>query len=144
LRQLADDPFGDSGKLVAWADPLCSGSDEQVVASTTDAFGENGRLVSAPHEEVENAVAASADKSLEQATGQVPVAVAAAVASPAASPTSQQTATPSKSPFETGLERPNGIAPIAEALLKTLAGKARTGRLDELKALELLQQAVLL
>jgi len=40
-----------------------------------------------------------------------------------------------------GLE---GIAPIAEALLKTLAGKARTGRLDELKALELLQRAVLL
>ncbi|WP_158937351.1 hypothetical protein [Burkholderia sp. S171] len=37
-----------------------------------------------------------------------------------------------------------GIAPIAEALLKTLAGKARTGRLDELKALELLRQAVLL
>jgi hypothetical protein len=38
----------------------------------------------------------------------------------------------------------NGIAPIAEALLKTLAGKARTGRLDELKALELLRQAILL
>jgi hypothetical protein len=37
-----------------------------------------------------------------------------------------------------------GIAPIAEALIKTLAGKARTGRLDEMKALELLQQAVLL
>jgi hypothetical protein len=37
-----------------------------------------------------------------------------------------------------------GIAPIAEALIKTLAGKARTGRLDELKALELLRQAVLL
>jgi hypothetical protein len=35
-----------------------------------------------------------------------------------------------------------GIAPIAEALLKTLAGKARTGRLDEMKALELLQQIV--
>ncbi|MBN3787836.1 hypothetical protein G3N94_13140 [Burkholderia sp. Ac-20353] len=38
----------------------------------------------------------------------------------------------------------NGIEPIAEALIKTLAGKARTGRLDELKALDLLQQAVLL
>ena len=37
-----------------------------------------------------------------------------------------------------------GIEPIAEALIKTLAGKARTGRLDEMKALELLQQAVLL
>jgi hypothetical protein len=44
----------------------------------------------------------------------------------------------------TSLDNLYGIAPIAEALLKTLAGKARTGRLDELKALELLQQAVLL
>jgi hypothetical protein len=44
----------------------------------------------------------------------------------------------------TSLEDLQGIAPIAEALIKTLAGKARTGRLDELKALELLQQAVLL
>jgi hypothetical protein len=42
------------------------------------------------------------------------------------------------------LDNLHGIGPIAEALLKTLAGKARTGRLDELKALELLQQAVLL
>ena len=44
----------------------------------------------------------------------------------------------------TSLENLEGIDPIAEALIKTLAGKARTGRLDELKALELLQQAVLL
>ncbi|MDN7184276.1 hypothetical protein M0D69_40940 [Caballeronia sp. SEWSISQ10-4 2] len=35
-----------------------------------------------------------------------------------------------------------GIEPIAEALIKTLAGKARTGRLDEMKALELLRQIV--
>jgi hypothetical protein len=45
-------------------------------------------------------------------------------------------------PSVTSLDHLDGIAPIAEALLKTLAGKARTGRLDELKALELLQQAV--
>jgi hypothetical protein len=44
----------------------------------------------------------------------------------------------------TSLVNLQGIQPIAEALLKTLAGKARTGRLDETKALELLQQAVLL
>ncbi len=44
----------------------------------------------------------------------------------------------------TNLDDLLGIAPIAEALIKTLAGKARTGRLDELKALELLRQAVLL
>ncbi|MGT2477603.1 hypothetical protein [Paraburkholderia terrae] len=44
----------------------------------------------------------------------------------------------------TTLDTLHGLAPIAEALIKTLAGKARTGRLDELKALELLQQAILL
>ncbi|WP_370469755.1 hypothetical protein [Caballeronia sp. SBC2] len=44
----------------------------------------------------------------------------------------------------TSLDTLRGIAPIAEALLKTLAGKARTGRLDEIKALQLLQQAILL
>jgi hypothetical protein len=44
----------------------------------------------------------------------------------------------------TSLDYLHGIEPIAEALIKTLAGKARTGRLDEIKALELLQQAVLL
>lgn len=53
-------------------------------------------------------------------------------------------ATPHAITSTTSLENLDGIQPIAEALIKTLAGKARTGRLDELKALELLQQAVLL
>ena len=44
----------------------------------------------------------------------------------------------------TDLDTLQGIAPIAEALLKTLAGKARIGRLDEGTALRLLQQIVLL
>jgi len=44
----------------------------------------------------------------------------------------------------TDLDTLRGIAPIAEALLKTLAGKARIGRLDEATALSLLQQFVLL
>ncbi len=44
----------------------------------------------------------------------------------------------------TSLDTLRGIAPIAEALLKTLAGKARTGHLDETRALQLLQQIVLL
>jgi hypothetical protein len=48
------------------------------------------------------------------------------------------------STMATNLNTLRGISPIAEALLKTLAGKARTGRLDEIKALQLLQQAVLL
>jgi hypothetical protein len=42
----------------------------------------------------------------------------------------------------TSLDDLLGIAPIAEALIKTLAGKARAGHLDEMKALELLQQIV--
>jgi hypothetical protein len=42
----------------------------------------------------------------------------------------------------TSLDDLLGIAPIAEALIKTLAGKARTGHLDEMKALELLRQIV--
>jgi hypothetical protein len=48
------------------------------------------------------------------------------------------------STMATDLDTLRGISPIAEALLKTLAGKARTGRLDEIKALHLLQQAILL
>jgi len=42
----------------------------------------------------------------------------------------------------TSLDDLLGIEPIAEALIKTLAGKARTGRLDEMTALELLRQIV--
>jgi hypothetical protein len=42
----------------------------------------------------------------------------------------------------TDLDTLRGIAPIAEALLKTLAEKARIGRLDEGTALKLLQQIV--
>jgi hypothetical protein len=42
----------------------------------------------------------------------------------------------------TSLDDLIGITPIAEALIKTLAGKARTGRLDEIRALELLHQIV--
>jgi hypothetical protein len=38
----------------------------------------------------------------------------------------------------------HGIPPIAEALLKTIAAKARAGLLNEHKALELLQQMILL
>jgi hypothetical protein len=56
----------------------------------------------------------------------------------------QATAEPRSRTSATSLDDLQGIEPIAEALIKTLAGKARTGRLDELKALELLQQAVLL
>ncbi|MGF6574876.1 hypothetical protein ABH945_007004 [Paraburkholderia sp. GAS333] len=53
-------------------------------------------------------------------------------------------AEPRRSAAVTSLDDLIGIAPIAEALIKTLAGKARTGRLDEVKALALLQQIVAL
>src|ERR1700710_2220975 len=56
----------------------------------------------------------------------------------------QVAAEPHSRTSATSLDDLQGIEPIAEGLIKTLAGKARTGRLDELKALELLQQAVLL
>jgi len=59
-------------------------------------------------------------------------------------PSTQVVTEPQGQTSATSLSDLHGIGPIAEALIKTLAGKARTGRLDELKALELLQQAVLL
>ena len=54
----------------------------------------------------------------------------------------QVIAEPRRLTSATSLDDLQGIEPIAEALIKTLAGKARTGRLDEMKALELLQQIV--
>jgi hypothetical protein len=72
--------------------------------------------------------------------------VAALLAPPESSSVSARPQNPTPPPFAsvTSLDNLHGIAPVAEALIKTLAGKARTGRLDELKALELLQQAILL
>jgi hypothetical protein len=89
-----------------------------------------------------------ASRSPEESDREAPVATFVIAESmseslPAAVPPHQN---PAPVPFTsvTSLDNLHGIAPIAEALIKTLAGKARTGRLDELKALELLQQAVLL
>jgi hypothetical protein len=62
----------------------------------------------------------------------------------APAPVTQVITEPRRLTSATSLDDLLGIEPIAEALIKTLAGKARTGRLDEMKALELLQQAVLL
>ncbi len=86
----------------------------------------------------------------DHASHSLDAGVVAAAATPAVSEAPPATALPQQmhpplavTPV-TSLDNLHGIGPIAEALLKTLAGKARTGRLDELKALELLQQAVLL
>ena len=61
---------------------------------------------------------------------------------PAETTFTEVVAAPRRSAPVTSLDDLIGIAPIAEALIKTLAGKARTGRLDEMKALELLRQIV--
>jgi hypothetical protein len=61
---------------------------------------------------------------------------------PAAASITEVIAEPRRSAPVTSLGDLIGIEPIAEALIKTLAGKARTGRLDEMKALELLRQIV--
>ncbi|WP_408123370.1 hypothetical protein [Caballeronia grimmiae] len=81
---------------------------------------------------------------MERIESQPPAPIAAPMESVPASSVSSPSDTPPSAALGTNLDGLDGIAPIAEALLKTLAGKARTGRLDELKALELSQQAVLL
>ncbi|GJH05674.1 hypothetical protein [Paraburkholderia terrae] len=81
---------------------------------------------------------------LEESHGEAPTAKPATLESLSASAILQRNPVPRPFSSVTSLDNLHGIEPIAEALIKTLAGKARTGRLDELKALELLQQAVLL
>lgn len=83
----------------------------------------------------------------ELASGAVPgdnASTPAVIKEVPSAPVLQLHTTPHPVASTTSLENLDGIQPIAEALIKTLAGKARTGRLDELKALDLLRQAVLL
>jgi hypothetical protein len=82
--------------------------------------------------------------SLDESEQHVPPAAPTTVEPLPASALPQRKTVLVPSPSVTSLDNLHGIEPIAEALIKTLAGKARTGRLDELKAMELLQQAVLL
>ena len=109
-----------------------------------DAAGDGDHVASPHHENVSSAVATRLDGPVEGIEINTPAAVPAPVASQPAVAMSPPTDTAPSSTLGTTLDGLDGIAPIAEALLKTLAGKARTGRLDELKALELLRQAVLL
>lgn len=109
-----------------------------------DAAGHGDSIGSPQHENVSGAVATRADSPLERIESHAPAPISAPGESLPPLSTSQSTATPPSAALGTNLDGLDGIPPIAEALLKTLAGKARTGRLDELKALELLQQAVLL
>jgi len=72
----------------------------------------------------------------------IDVSLSAARRQLAPAPVTEVTTEPRRLTSATSLDDLQGIEPIAEALIKTLAGKARTGRLDELKALELLRQIV--
>ncbi|MDR5785430.1 hypothetical protein P9281_02540 [Caballeronia sp. LP003] len=119
-------------------------SDAQAAASPTDAPGGQGGVIGREEHELNEAVAAPADEHVDADESKVADAVAQPAESPLAPAAPPRTAAPAITTLQTRLDGLDGIAPIAEALLKTLAGKARTGRLDELKALELLQQAVLL
>jgi hypothetical protein len=116
-------------------------SDPHTEPLPTDAAGDGGSVASAQHKNVSSAVAMRADGPVERIESHTPAAVSAPVASQPAVAMSPPADTPSSPTSATNLDGLDGISPIAEALLKTLAGKARTGRLDELKALELLQQA---
>jgi hypothetical protein len=116
---------------------------------SSDLGEDNASIVVSPRANVDD----SPDDLGGQSVGEDDQAVPAATSAPAVSiPESLSVpATPQQTPAPlpvatvmTSLENLHGIEPIAEALLKTLAGKARTGRLGEIKALELLQQAVLL
>ncbi|WP_250518970.1 hypothetical protein [Caballeronia sp. ATUFL_M1_KS5A] len=123
--------------------PIAS-SNAHIEPLPADAAGDGDHVASPHHENVSSAVATRLDGPVQRIESHTPAAVSAPVLSQPAVAISPPTDTAPSSTVGTTLDGLDGIAPIAEALLKTLAGKARTGRLDELKALELLRQAVLL
>ncbi len=116
---------------------------ESASSVTADVAGEKETIIDSQQDRVAGAPDERTGRVSDESDGEV------AAATPAIPESLPDAATPQRSPESlrpsvTSLDNLHGIAPIAEALLKTLAGKARTGRLDELKALELLQQAVLI
>jgi hypothetical protein len=119
------------------------GDSESPTPVSADATGEQETITVSPQVHANDFNDDLAGRQLEESNGGAP---AATFATPGSLPASAAPQNPAPLPFAsvTSLDNLHGIAPIAEALIKTLAGKARTGRLDELKALELLQQAVLL
>ncbi|WP_180735572.1 hypothetical protein [Paraburkholderia sp. PGU19] len=125
-----------------WADAL--GDPESPSPVSADVAAENEAIVASPQDHASDFPDNLAGRSLEQSDGESPVVTPATPESLPTSPTPQQNPVPLPFASVTSLDNLHGIEPIAEALIKTLAGKARTGRLDELKALELLRQAVLL
>ena len=111
---------------------------------SADAAGEKETIVVSPLDHVSDLSDGVAGRSPEERDVEAPAATPATLESSPASAIAQRGPVALPSTSVTSLDNLHGIRPIAEALIKTLAGKARTGRLDELKALELLQQAVLL
>ncbi|CAM2161388.1 hypothetical protein PSAC2689_100055 [Paraburkholderia sacchari] len=121
-----------------------AGDQENPSTVSADVAAEKETTVVGPQDHVNDFPVDVTGHLPEEGGDGAPAATPAAPASLAASAVPQRN--PAALPFAsvTSLDTLQGIAPIAEALIKTLAGKARTGRLDELKALELLQQAILL
>lgn len=111
---------------------------------SADVAAENETIVVSPQDHASDFPDDLASRSLEESNGEAPATTPATLESLPASAIPQPNPVPVPFASMTSLDNLHGIEPIAEALIKTLAGKARTGRLDELKALELLQQAVLL
>ncbi|HKS71656.1 MAG TPA: hypothetical protein VJQ82_00585 [Terriglobales bacterium] len=120
------------------------GHSESTSPVSAEVAGETETIVASPQDHAGDFPGDLDGHSLEESDGEAPVAIPATLEPLPASAIPQRDPVPLPFTSVTSLDNLHGIEPIAEALLKTLAGKARTGRLDELKALELLQQAVLL
>jgi hypothetical protein len=121
-----------------------SGDSESPSPVLADVAGEKETIVTSPQDHASNFPVSLAGRSLRETDGEAPAATPGTGESLPAPAIPQQNLALLPFATVTSLDNLHGIAPIAEALIKTLAGKARTGRLDESKALELLQQAVLL
>ncbi|CAN7805937.1 hypothetical protein LJR267_010669 [Paraburkholderia hospita] len=120
------------------------GGTEGPIPVSMGATGEQETIVVSPQNHVNDFPDNLADRPPEESNREAPAAKPATLESLPAPAVPQRNPVPLPFSSVTSLDTLHSIEPIAEALIKTLAGKARTGRLDELKALELLQQAILL
>ncbi|SAL86053.1 hypothetical protein AWB74_07544 [Caballeronia arvi] len=118
--------------------------DAQSSSVSANVPSEEATNVVAPQDQASESPGELGGHSLDESDHHVPLASPTAIERLSAFALTQQKTVSLPSPSVTSVDNLYGIEPIAEALIKTLAGKARTGRLDELKALELLQQAILL
>ncbi|RQR47180.1 hypothetical protein DIE19_34930 [Burkholderia sp. Bp9126] len=127
-----------------YAQPGAPGDAQSPSPVSADVAGEKETTVVSPQDHVSDFPGDLAGRALEESAGGAPAATPVTLGSFPASAIPRRNPVPPSFASVTSLDDLHGIEPIAEALIKTLAGKARTGRLDELKALELLQQAFLL